>query len=91
MAYVPANLSLMVQTPGATRKWWSYQAGGDAQTAVRVNGYFSDGFNKGMRTGDIVFVDYTSGAGSIHVVNQATAALGVDVTDGQAIASTDTD
>jgi hypothetical protein len=91
MAYVSANLNLIISLPGGVNKLWYYAAGTDAQTAIRVNGYFSDGFNKGMRVGDVVFAILTSGAGAIFTVNQATAALGIDCNDGLAIAVTDTD
>lgn len=90
MAYVSAKLNLMVAAPGGLTRWWSYLAGADAQAAVRVANYFSDAYAKGARTGDLIFVTYDSGAGSVHVVNSATSAA-FDVTDGQAIAATDTD
>ena len=90
MAYVSANFNLMAETPGGTRRWWSYDALADAQAAIRVANFFSDAHAKGAKAGDLVFVTYGSFAGSIHVFN----AVGVganDLTDGQAIAATDTD
>ena len=96
MAYVTANLNLVAGGAFGGPRLWYYAAGGDANTAVRVANYFSDGYKKGMRTGDIVFSVTSAFALSIHVVNQATAgAIGasdtVDVTDGTNIAATDTD
>lgn len=96
MAYVSANLNLMAGGFAGGPRMWDYYAGADAQATVRVANYLSDGFKKGMRSGDWVMVRYASGAGSIHICNQSVAgAIGgsdtVDITDGLAVASTDTD
>lgn len=96
MAYVSANLNLVSGGFAGGPRLWHYAAGADANTAVRVANYFSDGFKKGMRAGDIVFSVTSAFALSIHVVNQAVAgAIGandtVDLTDGTNVAATDTD
>lgn len=91
MAYVSANLNLIVSSMGdGMPSIWTYKALADAQTAVRVNNFFSDGLAKGCRSGDIVLVTYTSGAASIHAFNSVSSSS-VDLTDGLAVASTDTD
>jgi hypothetical protein len=90
MAYVSANLNLMAETVGGTHRWWSYIAGADAQTAIRVNNFFSDGFAKGCKQGDLVIATYASGAMSIHQIAVATAAS-VNMTDGLAVSGVNTD
>ena len=96
MAYVSANLNMMVMTPGGGVRWWDYNAAGDTQAAIRVSGFMTDAVKKGMKVGDIVFARYTSRAMSIH--NVVTATLGavgandtMDMTDGVAIAATNSD
>lgn len=96
MAYVSANLNLMVGTLAGGPKIWDYFAGADAQTVVRVSGHFSDGAKRGILVGDAVIVRYTSRAMSIHNVVTATrGAPGandiVDLTDGLAVPATNTD
>lgn len=96
MAYNTANLNLISGGFAGGPRLWHYAAGTDASTAVRVAGYFTDGYKKGMRAGDIVFSVKSDYACSIHVVNSASAgAIGandtVDLTDGTVIANTDTD
>lgn len=96
MAYNSANLSMLVGTLGGGPKMWYYAAGADAQTTIRVANYFSDGYRRGMRVGDIVLAILTTGAGAIFVCNQSVSGLPaatdtVDVNDGVAIPVTDTD
>ena len=96
MAYNSANLNLMAGGFAGGPRLWHYNAGGDASTVVRVAGFFTDGYKKGMRAGDILYSVTSSFALSIHVVNASTlGALGandtVDITDGTVIAATDTD
>lgn len=71
---------------------WIY-ADGDAATSVRVAGYFTNGYDLGMRANDIVFLTNTSSfAGHAFIVNSASASGGVDLTDGQALGDgTDSD
>ena len=94
MAYSTSNpprlVSQGIGTSGA--KSWRYDSV-DAATLVRVNGYFTNGYQLGMRAGDIVTVvdTDTSYTTTMHTVNQATSALGVDLTDGLAVGTTDSD
>lgn len=96
MAYNSANLGLLMGNLGGGVRYWDYNALADTQAAVRVSGFMTDGAKRGMVAGDLVFVRYTSRAASIHVVVTATrGAAGandtVDITDGQAVAATNTD
>lgn len=96
MAYNSSTLGMLVGNLGGGVRYWDYQAGADAQTAVRFLNYFTDGAKRGMKPGDIIFVRYSSSAASIHVVVTATrGAPGVndtvDITDGLAVPATNTD
>jgi hypothetical protein len=62
---------LMVPSIGGQPAIWSYQSG-DARTTVEGASYFSDGVSRGMKVGDIVFVQYTTGyVTTIHGVASA--------------------
>lgn len=90
MAYATSNPPALVMQSIAGPRIWKYDST-DAATAVRVAGYFTDGWKRGMRLNDIVIVTQTgNSAVTIHTVNSASAA-GVDVTDGLAVGVTDTD
>lgn len=70
---------------------WVY-VDADAATAVRVAGYFTNGWDLGMRVGhEVRLVNPTTGATTIAYVNSASASGGVDVTDGTTSPATDTD
>lgn len=93
MAYATSNPPVLVAQGIAGFRFWKYESV-DAATLVRVNGYFTNGWQLGMRAGDIIFVtdtDTGSGTTTIHTVNAASAAGGVDLTDGLAVGTTDTD
>lgn len=92
MAYTSATLSLNSPGPfNGTGKIWTYLTT-DAATAVRVAGYFSDGWNRGMRVGDLVIgINTSTFAAQFYIVNAGSATVAIDVTDGLAIAATDTD
>lgn len=73
-------------------QFWIYTST-DVSTVVDADGFFSNGYNLGMRTGDIVWVtEMTSGGATrlttIHAVNRATATGGVDLQDGTTVAKT---
>ena len=88
----PALVNHMVGKNGGST--WVYDSA-DAATLVRVSGYFTDGYDLGMRVGDVVHQRDTSGATVAHdyVVLSADAATGVvDLSDGTATpVLTDTD
>jgi hypothetical protein len=93
MAYSTANPPQIVsQTIGGSHKEWVYEST-DAVTAVRVSGYFTNGWALGMRKGDIVRVTDTDAspiAVSTCIVTSATSTA-VDLSDGSAITATDSD
>lgn len=93
MAYSTSNPPfLMAQGIGGSRKLWFY-ASTDTATAVRVSGYFTNGYDLGMRVNDILIsvdTDASPIAAQIYVVNAASSSA-VDVSDGVAITATDTD
>lgn len=92
MAYSTSNPPVLQSQAIAGPRIWFYQSA-DAQTDVRVSGYFSNGIDLGMKTGDLVIVtDTDTQAQSLHSVLEANATTGVvDLNDGLAITNTDTD
>ena len=46
---------LMAQNLAGGRKWWTYSSA-DAHATVDASGYFTDGYSRGMRDGDLCFV-----------------------------------
>lgn len=95
MAYSTSNPPFLIASGiGGTqnRRVWLYVST-DTATAVRVSGYFTNGYELGMRAGDILFsvdTDASPIAQQIYVVNAATSSA-VDVSDGVAITATDSD
>jgi hypothetical protein len=92
MAYSTTNPPRMVLDlgVGASAKLWVY-ASADAAAAVDASGYFTDGYDRGMRDGDLIFV-YASGTKiwSGHTVTVAGTV--VNLADGTTIGSaTNTD
>ena len=62
MAYTPDTLALMdVQVGGYGPRIWKYTTAADADATIVGAGYFSDGYTKGMRAGDVVFAIATTG------------------------------
>ena len=88
----PALVHQMVGKNGGST--WVYDSA-DAATLVRVSGYFTDGYELGLKVGDVIHQRDTTGATVAHdyVVLSVVAATGVvDVSDGTATPSlTDTD
>lgn len=102
MAYVSSGFKLLVgglSGAGNCNIWLLDST--DAIATVNTSNYVSDGYQKGARQGDIVWVRTRTStlAGAITAVNicwvidEATGAdaLGVDLTDGLAVTATDTD
>lgn len=92
MAYSTSNPPvLMSQGVGGYHREWVYRSA-DASTDVDGAGYFSNGWDLGMRVGDSVrLVNPTTGATQIMFVNSASATGGVDLANGTAITATDSD
>lgn len=74
-----------------------YYGNTDADTAVRVSGYFTNGYTLGMRKNDVLFYVKTDAAPltlQVMIVNESTKSGStetVDLSDGTAITSTDSD
>lgn len=93
MAYDPKKFGLYIQ-PLSGPRTWIYDAQADAQAAIRVANFFTDAHKLGVKAKDLVLVQYDSFAASIHTFNSVKAADGTgttDLTDGLAVANTDTD
>lgn len=70
---------------------WEYRST-DASTAVDASGYFTDGYNRGMRQGDLCLVTDTDASPVIttsHVVN--VSGTTINLSDGVTLGSTNTD
>lgn len=92
MSYATSNPPVMVSQSIAGLRQWVYSSA-DAVTAVRVSGYFTNGWDLGMRAGDTVVVldnDASPITGSLCWVTSATSSA-VDLSDGVTITGTDTD
>lgn len=79
-------------TGSAAGRLWFYSSV-DAVTVVRVAGYFTDGYARGMRKGDLVLVldnDASPITGSWCWVSAASA-TSTDLSDGVTITGTNTD
>ena len=98
MAYTPASAApfCVSQGIGGGPKVWFF-AWTDAVTAVRVSGYLTDGYSRGLRKNDLLFYIKTDASPltiQAMIVNQATKSGStetVDLSDGTAIDSTDSD
>jgi hypothetical protein len=91
MAYSTSNPPALLCSNNGFRLWTYSSA--DAVSAVRVSGYFTDGYDLGMRAGDLVIVldnDASPITGALCWVTSATAAA-VDLSDGVTVTGTDTD
>lgn len=93
MAYSTSNPPFLIaEGVQGTGSLWMYRST-DAATAVRVSGYITNGWDLGMRAGDLVMMvdtDATPIASQIMIVTSATASA-VDLSDGVAVTATDTD
>jgi len=93
MAYSAAvAVPEMITQSIAGLRVWRYSSA-DAVTLVRVSGYFTDGWDRGMKAGDLVYVldnDASPITGSLCWVTSATSTA-VDLSDGVTITGTDTD
>lgn len=102
MAYATAGFKLMLGglSGGTQCQVWLLDTV-DAIATVNTSNYVSDGYLKGARQGDIVYVrtrttTLTGTVTAVHlcwVIDEATGTdtLGIDLTDGLAVTATDTD
>jgi len=92
MAYSTSNPPRLVSQPIAGLRMWQYTST-DAVATVRVSGYFTDGWELGMRAGDLVVVldnDASPITGALCWVTSAVSGT-VDLSDGVTVTGTDTD
>ena len=77
----------------ARTRLWSYLSTADALTTVTASSYFSDGYNRGMRPGDVVMITNSTSSGSSTgvtitfavVTAYSTATGGVNLTTGNVL------
>jgi hypothetical protein len=92
MTYATTNPPRLVSQPIAGLRMWQYTSD-DSVATVRVSGYFTNGYDLGMRAGDLVAVldnDASPITGSWCWVTSATSSA-VDLSDGVTITGTDSD
>jgi hypothetical protein len=91
MAYATSNPPELVVSTQSFRIW-AYKST-DAATAVRVSGYFTNGYALGMRAGDLVIVIDTDASpiAMQHCIVTSATSIAVDLSDGVAVTATDTD
>lgn len=93
MAYSTDTPPMLISSGlGGAFNLWAYKST-DAATAVRVSGYITNGYDLGMRAGDLVMVVDTDASpivAQMMIVTSATSSA-VDLSDGTAIVGTDTD
>lgn len=81
---------LSEQIPGAGRRIWSYESADTAAT-VDTSGYFTDGYNRGMRDGDLLRV-YVTGTKVWTMHTITVSGTTVNVADGTSVGiATNTD
>lgn len=93
MAYSSDTPPALIAQAGRQTRLWVLR-GTDAVSAVRVDGYITDGWDLGMRAGDLVhYIDTNSApiTNQMMIVSSASEAGGVDLSDGLAITATNTD
>lgn len=92
MAYSASNPPRLVAQPIAGLRMWQYTSTDDVAT-VRVSGYFTDGWELGMRAGDIVLVLDNNAAPITGAWCWVTSAVSgtVDLSDGVTVTGTDSD
>lgn len=95
MAYSTSNppMCLVSAMNASSNNIWLYKST-DAATAVDADGYITNGEALGMRVGDIVFVldtDASPIALTVHVVSAINTDGSVDLADGVALGSTNSD
>lgn len=72
MAYVPANLSKIAGGVGGPSLW--YLTGTDIHTDADASGFISDGYDKGLKVGDLlIYVKSSATIGAtLHSVQTVT-------------------
>jgi hypothetical protein len=91
MSYSTSNPPRLVTQGIAGLRVWEY-ASTDASTVVDASGYFTNGYDLGMRAGDsvrVVDTDASPVAVTMHTVN--VSGTTIDLSDGVSIGSTNSD
>lgn len=88
MAYTHPNLQRVGPSNSDAPTLWTYSTA-DTQATVNTSGYFNDA-SADLTVGDLIFVHHGSGAVVQYAVNSNASGV-VDVTDGLATGTTDTD
>jgi hypothetical protein len=91
MAYSTSNPPRLISQAIASLRMWEY-ASTDAGTVVDASGYFTNGYDLGMRAGDTVRVvdtDASPVAVTMHTVN--VSGTTIDLSDGVGVGSTNSD
>lgn len=91
MSYSTSNPPRLVSQPIAGLRLWQY-ASTDGTATVDASGYFTDGYDLGMRAGDTVMVidtDASPVAVTMHTVN--VSGTTIDLSDGVSVGSTNSD
>ncbi len=75
MAYATADLNLWMSAPGgAGGNLWHYgNSASDTLITQRGADFFADGDDKGMKVGDKIITDESTGVGAVLVVSAVTA------------------
>ncbi len=91
MAYSAANAPELVVGLQTFRLWVMKNT--DAVTAVRVSGYITDGYDRGMRENDLLmYIDTDASPPTVQLMVVSVPSAGViDLSDGTAVSATDTD
>lgn len=92
MAYATTNPPRLVSQAIVGGKTFYYESA-DAIATVNTSGYFTNGYNLGLRVGDTVIVrDTATPTTSLCTVMAASSTTGIaDVSDGTAISQTNSD
>lgn len=90
MAYSSANLRMLAQDMSGTFKLWLYRST-DAIATVNTAGYISDATAQGMKVRDVVLVQDTNAPTTNWCTVIAITSGAADLSDGTAIAETNSD
>ena len=91
MAYATTNPPRLISQSIASLRMWEY-ASADPTATVDASGYFTNGYDLGMRAGDsvrVVDTDASPVAVTMHTVN--VSGTTIDLSDGVSIGSTNSD
>lgn len=89
MAYSTSNPPKLVTqgVGGNGPKFWAYESTADAAADIDTAGFFTNGYDLGMRAGDLVFANLTKLV-TAHTVITASSTGGVDLGTGTTVGST---